>query len=272
MTNQPQIIPDAFNAAAASYDDEFTHTPLGRLLRRRVWHHLGRCFPAGSRVLELACGTGEDAVWLAAQGVQVTATDGSGEMVLVTRQKARAREVEDRVSARQVSLQMLIDQPEKVAPATPFDGVFSNFGGLNLIQDYTGLAAALSRLIRPGGVAFLVPMGPFCPWEIGWYLLHRQPGNAFRRWRDSAAATIGPATIPVWYPSARAMRRAFAPWFEHVSTRSLGLWLPPSYLGQFAAARPGLFTRLNRFEQRTGRITGGWGDHYIMELRRTNRD
>jgi ubiquinone/menaquinone biosynthesis C-methylase UbiE len=272
MTQSPQIVPDAFNAAAASYDDEFTNTPLGRLLRRRVWRHLGRCFPSGSRVLELACGTGEDAVWLAEQGVQVTATDGSSEMVQVTREKAQARQVAGRVSARAVSLQMIIDQPEQIASAATFDGVFSNFGGLNVIQDWAGLAAALSPLVRPGGMALLVPMGPHCPWEIGWYLLHRQPDDAFRRWRKSAEATIGPATIPIWYPAARALRGAFAPWFEHVSTRSLGFWLPPSYLGQFVNARPGLFTWLNRFEQRTGRITGGWGDHYIMELRRTNRD
>jgi SAM-dependent methyltransferase len=219
----------------------------------------------------LACGTGEDAVWLAARGVAVTATDGSGAMVRTTRQKARAGQVADRVSALEISLQMLIANPEQVAAKATFDGVLSNFGGLNLIQDWAGLAAALAQLVRPGGVALLVPMGPFCPWEIGWYLLHGQPLNAFRRWRKSAAATIGQATIPVWYPSARDLRRAFAPWFDHVSTRSLGLWLPPSYLGQFVAARPGLFARLNRFEQRTGRITGGWGDHYILEMRRPGR-
>lgn len=271
MSQTPEIVPDAFNAVAITYDDQFTDTALGRLLRSRVWRHMESCFPAGSRVLELACGTGEDAVWLAGRGMEVIATDGSGEMALVTAHKAEQKQVSELVTAREFSLQRVIDQPLQLAPAGYFDGVLSNFGGLNLINDWAGLAASLARLLRPGGVALLVVMGPFCPWEIGWYLLHGRPGDAFRRFRSSATATIGRATIPVWYPSARAMRRACAPWFDQVSTRSLGLWLPPSYLGHLVAARPGLFSRLNRLEQRTARLTGGWGDHYILQLARNQR-
>jgi hypothetical protein len=58
------------------------------------------------------------------------------------------------------------------------------------------------------------------------------------------------------------------PWFTHQETQSLELWLPPSYLGHFVNRRPGLFRRLNRFEEATARLTGGWGDHYIIVFRR----
>ena len=47
------------------------------MLRGRVWQTLERTFTPGQHILELACGTGEDALWLAQRGIQVTATDGS---------------------------------------------------------------------------------------------------------------------------------------------------------------------------------------------------
>ena len=75
----------AFDALAADYDASFTATPLGTLLREAVWRRLDARFAPGDRVLELACGTGEDAVHLASRGVRVTAVDASAAMVEAAR-------------------------------------------------------------------------------------------------------------------------------------------------------------------------------------------
>jgi hypothetical protein len=112
-------------------------------------------------------------------------------------------------------------------------------------------------------------MGPVCSWEIIWHAAHGQPKTAFRRWRSNTSAKIGDAVIPIWYPSAGRLRADFAPWFRHLSTQSLGLWLPPSYLEHLVKRWPGLFARLNRLEKATARLTGGWGDHYIIVFERT---
>lgn len=276
--------PTAFDAFAADYDSDFTHTPLGQLLRPRVWHIFTQHFKPGQHILELTCGTGEDAVWLAQRGVQVTATDGSAAMVAEAKAKAEAQGVSDRVTVQQLSLQDIIDggrEPgrpgtqsvpsalQRRASERVFDGVYSNFGGLNTISNWAGLAEALAALIRPGGKAILVPMGPLCLWEIGWYLLHGQPNTAVRRFaRDGAPAKIGEAVIPIWYPAVRRLRTHFAPWFRHCRTESLGLWLPPSYLDHFVNRWPALFATLNRFELATARLTRGWGDHYVLVLER----
>ena len=82
------INPAVFDTFAETYDDDFTHSLLGRLLRPRVWDILAQHFTAGQHILELTCGTGEDAVWLARRGVHVTATDGSAEMVKKAKAKA----------------------------------------------------------------------------------------------------------------------------------------------------------------------------------------
>lgn len=296
------IDPTAFDAFAADYDDDFTHSRLGQLLRPRVWTKLAKHFAPGQYVLELTCGTGEDAVWLAGRGVRVMATDGSAEMVGVAEAKAEAKGCSSQVAVAQVSLQEVVGgyfdsgggslarrEGTQSVPATlqrsalereakpgaleqgskiRFAGVYSNFGGLNTIGEWQPLAEALAKIVRPGGKVILVPMGPFCPWEIGWYLLHGQPKTAFRRFRSQTTATIGQTTIPIWYPSAKRLRADFAPWFRHLSTESLELWLPPSYLDHFVKRWPNFFTKLNQVEQATAHLTRGWGDHYVIIFER----
>ncbi len=272
------VNPTAFDAFAEAYDNDFTRSRLGRLLRPRVWDILARHFSPGQHVLELACGTGEDALWLAQHGVHVTATDGSAEMVRKARAKAEERGGEEareqgrgRIEVKQVSLQEVIEGHfggQWSVVGGRFDGVFSNFGGLNTIGEWRPLAEALAKLVKPGGKVILVPMGPLCPWEILWYVGHGQITTAFRRFRDNVPAKIGEVVIPIWYPAAGRLRADFAPWFRHVSTASLGLWLPPSYLGHWVDRWPRLFGWLNQLAQKTARLSGGWGDHYVIVFER----
>lgn len=262
------VNPAAFDAFAEAYDDDFTRSCLGQLLRPRVWHILARHFSPGQHVLELACGTGEDALWLAQQGVHVTATDGSAEMVSKARAKAGERG-RGSIEVKQLSLQEIINLHAERPITNLFDGVFSNFGGLNTISEWRPLAEALAEIVRPGGKVILAPMGPLCPWEILWHLGHGQPKTALRRFaRRGAPAKIGETIIPIWYPAVGRLRADFSPWFYQVSTESLGLWLPPSYLDHWVDRWPRLFGWLNQFEQKTARFTGGWGDHYVVVFER----
>ena len=262
------VDPAVFDAFAPTYDTDFTQTILGKMLRGRVWQTLERTFSPGQHILELACGTGEDALWLAQHGIRVTATDGSAEMIQTACLKAQRAGVEKLIITKQYSFQDFVTSSLLKAPI--YDGVFSNFGGLNTIGDWRPLAESLARLVKPGGKAVLVPMGPVCPWETGWYLLHGRFSEAFRRFQKVSEAKIGEVTIPIWYPSARRLRSAFAPWFHHLETRSLGFWLPPSYLDHLVNRWPAVFSRFNSFEAATARLTSGWGDHYIICFERRN--
>lgn len=259
----------AFDAVACGYDRSFTGTPLGQMLRRRVWQKLALTFSAGQELLELACGTGEDAVWLAQRGVRVTATDASPQMLAVAERKARAASLSARITLQTLSLHQVAAGQASLTPLCgPYDGVFSNFGGLNNTPEWQPLAEVLGQMVRRGGAVVLVVMGPFCPWEIGWHLLHGEGRRAFRRFGRATTATVGGTTVPVWYPSPRRLQRDFAPWFRHLETESLGLWLPPSYLGHLVARWPRPFSWLDRFERASAGWFGGWGDHYIAVFER----
>lgn len=258
--------PGAFDALAATYDQDFSDSRLGRLLRRRVWKVLDTCFPPGSNVLELASGTGEDALYLAARGVRVTALDGSKAMVRKAREKVQAASLGERIDVERHTLQEV--SGGAWGKGRQFSGAFSNFGGLNTIARWHPLAKRLANMVESGGKVVLVPMGPYCPWELLWYAVHGEPRKALRRWRQPATASIGGAQIPIWYPSLRRLKAAFGPWFHHRETRSLGLWLPPSYAGHLLERFPRLFRYLARWEEATASLSRGWGDHYIAVFER----
>ncbi|MCX7851424.1 MAG: class I SAM-dependent methyltransferase [Anaerolineae bacterium] len=253
-----------FDGVAAGYDAAFTHTALGRVLRRRVWEVLARYLRPGQHWLELACGTGEDALWLAGQGVRVTATDGSPRMLEIAQAKARAAGLAERIAFARLDLTAGLAALEEGA----FDGVLSDFGGINVLSDWRPLARDLARLVRPGGVVVLVPMGPRCPWEVVWYGMHGDGRTATRRWRGRAVARIGAGLVPVAYPSPRRLRRDFAPWFGHRETLSLGFWLPPTALAPWCERHRRWLRMLAWLDARTARLTCGWGDHYVQTLER----
>lgn len=272
------FIPAAFDGAAAGYDDAFTRRRLGRWLRAAVWEQLA-AFQPGETVLDLGCGTGEDAVWLARRGVRVVATDAAPAMLAVARQKAVAAGVADRVAFTPLDLAApLSPSPDALLPghwplATDhFVGVYSNFGALNCLADRRPLAAALAGWLRPGGRLVLVVMGPCCPWEVVWHLARGEVGTATRRWRGGGRARVGGgATTPVWYPSPRRLRAEFAPAFRARRMVGLGALLPPTHLGHLVERWPGFSGWLAGLERRLGhRFPLTWlNDHYLVVLERT---
>jgi SAM-dependent methyltransferase len=242
-----------FDAVAASYDGAFSDRALGQMLRAAVRERL--TFAPGERVLELGCGTGEDAVWLAGRGVDVVATDSSPAMLALARAKAGGA--------------VTFEQLELAAPRIDgrFDGAFSNFGALNCVEDRRPLARALGEAVRPGGRVVLVVMGPVCAWEIAWHLAQGSGRTAFRRLRSGADAHVGGgAHVRVWYPSPGRLRRELAPWFGQVELAPLGLLVPPTYLADLVDRHPVLFARLARLERR---LPLPWlADHYAAVFER----
>ncbi|MFZ1595639.1 MAG: methyltransferase domain-containing protein [Anaerolineae bacterium] len=277
----------AFDDSAATYDDAFTESTIGRLLRAAVWRRLDAQFRAGDRVLELNCGTGADAIHLAQRGVHVLATDVSEAMLAVTRRKVAQAGMEELVQVAKLDITDLAawgsslrsetrdqrSQDDDSSPSRdpisdlrpPVSGLLSNFGGLNCVADLAGVAQALAGLLKPGGRAILCIMGPLAPWEWAWYLRQGQVGKAFRRLRRDGVPWRG---LTIRYPSIAALRRAFAPMFTVQRVSAIGALLPPSYVEPWAARHPALLARLNRIERR---LETAWplpwlADHYLIEM------
>lgn len=264
--------PNPFGPLAESYDRTFTATDLGGVLRRAVQRRLAACFAAGDRVLELACGTGEDALFLARRGVRVDATDLSPAMVEQARRKAGEAGLGALVTVSALAIEQLGPAVEEEAPETtpfagPYDGAFSDFGGLNCVADLGAAAQGLAARLRPGAPALLCLMGPAVPWEWAWYLARGRPGKAFRRLAPGGVLWRGQR---IRYPRIGRTVKAFAPWFRVRRTGALGVFLPPTYAGAWAARHPRLLARLDRLERRleTAPLVASLADHYLLELER----
>src|SRR5580658_3108676 len=100
MIDQLKARTQYWDAAATKYDQDFTSTLIGQTRRHSVWRDLERAFCPGQRVLELNCGTGIDAIHLAARGIQVLACDISPRMIELARQLAGDANLSDRVEFR----------------------------------------------------------------------------------------------------------------------------------------------------------------------------
>ncbi len=251
-----------FDALAATYDEDFTRTDLGRRLRSAVWRHLDAAFVSGHRVLELGCGTGEDALHLASRGVSVVATDASGAMVAETVRKARGSGLSHLVDARQVSFETLGAEAPSLGA---FDGAFSDFGALNCAAALPPVAEALGRLLPAGAPLLLVVMGRWVPWEWAFYLRRSDGARAFRRFRRGGTAWRG---LTVRYPSPGRFLRTFSPWFRRRRLAALGVLLPPSYAA--SSVSPSTLVRLDRWERRleSAPLLPRLADHTLFVLER----
>jgi SAM-dependent methyltransferase len=251
-----------FDALAATYDEEFSRTDLGRRLRAAVWRHLDEAFAPGARVLELGCGTGEDALHLASRGVEVVATDASEAMVAETRRKAGAAGLDALVTARRASFEEL---PGAASELGQFGGAFSDFGALNCAEDLPRLAEALAGLLPPAAPLLLVVMGRWVPWEWAWYLRRGDPSRAFRRLSGGGVSWRG---LTVRYPSPGRLLSSFSPWFRRRKLSALGAFLPPTYAAP--SVSPRTMALLDRWERRLEAVPplARFSDHYLLALER----
>ena len=94
-------IAHAFDVVAGDYDAVYGSegNAVMTWMRRESLALLYEAFPLGSHLLEIGCGTGEEAVALAQAGRRVLATDISPQMAARTQAKAQDVGVKDRVTA-----------------------------------------------------------------------------------------------------------------------------------------------------------------------------
>ena len=168
--SKKQLVMTPFDHIAQEYDKVFTNSRIGQIQRSLVHQYLEEELPEKEslKILELNCGTGEDAIWLAEKGHQVVATDISPEMVSVARHKSMVKGLGNQIQLKQLSL----EQVGMGAVRQKFDWVFSNFGGINCIDDLKleKLMHELANILHPGGRLIMVIMSRMCLWESAYFL------------------------------------------------------------------------------------------------------
>lgn len=269
---QQQIHAAPFDALAVRYDETFTSSKIGQAQRTAVWKELAKAFNPGDLTLEIGCGTGVDACFLAGRAVRVIACDSSSQMIDVTMRKVQEKGLQKLVTPLVLRAEDIATLPRTLPGKELFDGAFSNFGVLNCVEDLRLLALDLAALLKPGATALLCWMGPCCMWEMVWYLIHGQQAKAFRRLRrDGVSAKLADgAFVRVRYPSVEHLARTFAPEFRLKAVKGIGLAVPPSYVEPWAQRHPRLLKLCERADSVMGRVPGVQllADHVLVRLER----
>jgi ubiquinone/menaquinone biosynthesis C-methylase UbiE len=255
-----------FNQMANEYDDVFTRSMVGRAQRDVVWSVLTRTFQSGDHVLELNCGTGEDALFLARNAISVTACDASEQMIQVASNRLRMEAPGTPVQFNLLATERL----RELQPITMFDGAFSNFSGLNCVPDLKQVAEDLATLLPPNAPLVVCLSTRFCVWEMIWFLLHGKFRKAFRRCSGRATAKVGEFTVDVYYPTVRRLQQLFGPSFIIRSCVGVGVTVPPSYVENWIRSRPRTLKLLRAIDRIISGLPGFrvLGDHMLLHFER----
>jgi ubiquinone/menaquinone biosynthesis C-methylase UbiE len=251
---------------ASEYDDVFTRSSIGRAQRNVVWDVLRQAFQRGDHVLELNCGTGEDALFLARHAIAVTACDASSQMIQVASRRLKTEAPDAPVQFKLLATERL----RELRPTATFDGAFSNFSGLNCVSDLKRVANDLASLLCTNANLIICLSTRFCVWEMIWFLLHGKFRKAFRRCSGHATATVGEATVDVYYPTVRKLQQLFAPAFVMRSCKGVGVGVPPSYVEGWISRHPKVLRLLCAIDRFISPLPGFriLGDHVVLRFER----
>ncbi len=254
-----------FDIAALPYDDIFTNSIIGKRQRSNVWAYLSNNLPQKKslHILELNCGTGEDACHFAQQGHQVIATDISRKMLEQTLHKATSKGLNIKTQTLDIATISKTNFEYK------FDLIFSNFGGLNCLspEQLQAISLAIPRLLNEKGRFIAVLMPKKCWIESFYFLAKGQFKEAFRRNTTSAiGVNLHGHTVQTWYYSPSNFYDFFQ---QHFSKKtSIAIGMIPSYL-EFLLHKNtfvkntilGLSNSLFKIHK-----SGFQADHYLIDL------
>lgn len=256
---------EAFNKAATDYDVSFTKTSIGTMQRQRVWNYLENILKnRKAEVLEINCGTGEDALWLAQKCYSVTATDVAGGMITVAESKRIIAGIKN-VQFKTLDFFKL----HKSLQPQQFDFLFSDFGGLNCVNEpeLEHLSKDFARLLYPGGKMVMVVMGKYCLWETCYYFLKFKFAKALRRWDNKGVQTkIEEEVFETWFYSVSGLKKIFSEHFKLIDAKPIAVFVPPSYMQNYFDKKPKLLNRFNYLDNFFTRFKwlSNFSDHLIL--------
>jgi ubiquinone/menaquinone biosynthesis C-methylase UbiE len=257
-------VAEAFSRKAVVYD-QFgeNHINLARM-RDKVRKHVVGLLEPGANILELAAGTGGDAVYFAKRGFQVLATDIAPGMVVQIREKVANYQLAGNLRARQLSFTHLDDLPDK-----HFDLVFSNMGGLNCIPDLSQASSELPRILKAGGWVVWVVMPRICLWELG-TLMIGDFKSAFRRLSlQGSLANVEGVQFVTYYFTPEQVMQALGADFELISAKGVSVFTPPADRKNFASRFPTVYRILVGLDDLLADRApfNRWGDFFMITAR-----
>jgi SAM-dependent methyltransferase len=143
--------------AHAVWEEHYSATP--QVWSGRVNARLAEVAPTldGRRALDLGCGEGADAIWLAEHGWTVIAVDVSTTALTRAREAATSRGVADRIDFVECDL-------TRELPVGPVDLVSAQFLHSTVAMDRSAVLRRAAAAVAPGGTLLIVDHAAAPPW------------------------------------------------------------------------------------------------------------
>lgn len=251
-----------FDNAAITYDTTFTHSAIGKLQRKLVYKKLIPYLNEVKNTLEINCGTGEDAIWLSDQNINVLATDISPKMIEIAKLKAQSSNPTFQILDINKLKNDLFDKK--------FDLVFSNFGGLNCLdeQQLTLFFQNSDSCLSEKGKLILVIMPKNTLLEQIYFMLKGNVKQAFRRKKKNIVANVDGEWVNTYYYNPSEIKNIAKKKFQIISSKPIGFFIPPSYLEPFFKNKTLLLKILYYLEKSISSwsILSRFADHYLIVL------
>ncbi|MEW5798354.1 MAG: methyltransferase domain-containing protein [Bacteroidota bacterium] len=256
---------DAFSAQAPLFDTIQNSSVMLTWMRSFVHRHVAEYLKPGDTILDINAGTGIDAVHFAQQGYAVHAMDIAAGMVNEIRKKVSSLHLEERITAEQRSF----TDAGNLAPKQ-FDHIFSNFGGLNCVDNIAPVAKQLRMILKPGGFVTLVVMPPVCPWEV-MHVLKGEVSVGLRRFhKEGIMAHIEGVHFRTYYHPVSKIVQSFGDDFTVVKIRGVASFSPPPYMEKFPKRFPCFYSFLQSLDEKFSAYPpfNRWADQCIVTMRK----
>ncbi|WP_259068664.1 class I SAM-dependent methyltransferase [Mucilaginibacter sp. X4EP1] len=265
LADNEQLAEAAFSSQSVIFDEIYAGNTIVHYKRDRVRNHLLQYLKAGSFILELNSGTGEDALFFAQWGHRVHATDISAGMQQQLKRKMELNGVQANVSNELCSFTQL----QHLVNKGPYDHIFSNFAGLNCTGELEKVLDSFHGLLKPNGKITLVILPKFSLWEF-LLIFKGKFRTAFRRLLSSSGtkAHVEGTHFKCWYYNPSFVINRLKHQFRLLSVEGLCTIVPPSYIEGFAEKHPTAYSFLKNKENK---LKSSWpwkyiGDYYIITM------
>jgi ubiquinone/menaquinone biosynthesis C-methylase UbiE len=207
----PCLLPDLTSDVYSRWRASEIGSTTERLERQLMLERIGDV--SGQRVLEIGCGDGELAVFLANKGAVVSAIDISEKMIAAARERA---------STEGTKVDFAVASAQEI-PFTEnaFDVVIA-VTILCFVRDASLAFQEIARVLKPGGRLVIGELGAWSTWAMGRRLrawlgsklwrrgVFRTPAG-FRKLAIASGLTPRAVRGAVYYPRVRWLMRLMAP-------------------------------------------------------------
>ncbi|MDG6968273.1 MAG: methyltransferase domain-containing protein [Nitrososphaerota archaeon] len=228
----------AFDSASDEYDFTIRRNFINTWIRKRSLQVLRKLLRPGDYLMEVGCGTGEEAIAISDWVSGIVATDVSAGMVGLLEEKVAARGLAGKIlpmklSASEISRVRDLIGEKEIRVAYSFNGA------LNCEPNLGSFVRQLDSLLEPDGYFVCSVRNTTCATEMISHGLVLQFDRANPRRVQPIMVSVGGRDVPSTYFSPSSFISYFSPRFSPAQVIALPALLPPAYLnGYYLRLRP----------------------------------